>query len=177
MNSSSIMKPYKLISNIGLVFAATFFGLQNTTAQNNSSIGSGLGVFIFPGEGQNQEQQDKDEMDCFNWAKQETGYDPLNPTQVQAQQVDKSADGSAIRGAAGGAAAGAAIGAIAGDAGDGAAIGAIVGGLRGRRAKKARDAQQQQQNNAAAAGQEQKMLDDYKRAFSVCLEAKGYTVK
>ena len=167
----------KYISTIKLLMLLSAFSLQGISAQNNSSIGSGLGVFVFPGEGQDQAQQDKDEMECFNWAKQQTGYDPLNPTQVQAQQVDKSADGSAIRGAAGGAAAGAAIGAIAGDAGDGAAIGAIVGGIRGRRAKKARDAQQQSQNNAAAAGQEQKMMEDYKRAFSVCLEAKGYTVK
>ena len=171
------IRSFRHLSITSLVLSLSFFGLHSLKAQNNSSIGSGLGVFVFPGEGQTQEQQDKDEMDCFNWAKQETGYDPLNPTQVEAQQVDKSADGSAIRGAAGGAAAGAAIGAIAGDAGDGAAIGAIVGGIRGRRAKKGRDAQQQQQNNAAAAGQQQKMLDDYKRAFSVCLEAKGYTVK
>ena len=146
-------------------------------AQNNSSIGSSLGVYIFPGEGQDQAQQDKDEMECFTWAKNQTGYDPLNPTQVEAAQVDRSADGSAIRGAAGGAAAGAAIGAIAGDTGDGAAIGAIVGGIRGRRAKKARDAQQQQQNNAQAAASEQAMMADYKKAFSACMEAKGYTVK
>ncbi len=148
-----------------------------TIAQNNSSIGSSIGVFIFPAEGQDQAQQDADEMACFNWAKQQTGYDPMNPTQVQAAQVDRSADGSAIRGAAGGAAAGAAIGAIAGDAGEGAAIGAILGGIRGRRAKKYGDAKQQQQNNANAAATEAKMLDDYKRAFGVCMEAKGYTVK
>ena len=171
------IKAFRYMSITGFVLSLSIFGIQSLKAQNNSSIGSGLGVFVFPGEGQDQAQQDKDEMECFNWAKQQTGFDPLNPTQVEAQQVDKSADGSAVVGAAGGAAAGAAIGAIAGDAGDGAAIGAIVGGIRGRRAKKARDAQQQAQNNAAAAGQEQKMMDDYKRAFSVCLEAKGYTVK
>ena len=151
--------------------------ISKIIAQNDSSIGSSIGVYIFHGEGQNQEQQDADEMTCFNWAKDQTGYDPLNPTQVYGAEVETGPDGSAIVGAAGGAAAGAAIGAIAGDAGEGAAIGAIVGGLRGRRAKKSRDSQQQAQNNASAQAQEQKMADDYKRAFSVCMEAKGYTVK
>lgn len=146
-------------------------------AQNNSSIGSSIGVFIFPAKDQDQATQDADEVACFSWAKTQTGFDPMNPTQVQAEQVDRSADGSAVVGAAGGAAAGAAIGAIAGDAGEGAAIGAILGGIRGRRAKKYGDAKQQQQNDAAARAQEQKMMEDYKKAFSACMEAKGYTVK
>ena len=160
-----------------IVMPLLLMPLFNAYSQNSSSIGSSIGVFIFPGEGQDQAQQDKDEVDCFKWAKEQTGYDPMNPTQVQAEQVDRSADGSAIRGAAGGAAAGAAIGAIAGDTGEGAAIGAIVGGIRGRRAKKYGDQVQQQQLNSNAQAQQDKMLEDYKRAFSVCMEAKGYTVK
>ncbi len=145
-------------------------------AQSNS-ISSGLGLFVFPAEGQDAKQQEADEVYCFSWAKQQTGFDPLNPTQVQAAQVDRSADGSAVVGAAGGAAAGAAIGAIAGDAGKGAGIGAVVGGLRGRRAKVAGDARQQQANEQAAAAAEQQMRNDYNKAFSACMEAKGYTVK
>ncbi len=76
-----------------------------------------------------------------------------------------------------GAAGGAAIGAIAGDTGKGAAIGAVVGGVRGRRAKKAGDYNQQQSNNAAAAAKEKELSDDYNKAFAVCMEGKGYTVK
>lgn len=155
----------------------SIFIISKIVAQNKSSIGSSIGVYIFPAEDQSQEQQDTDEMTCFNWAKEQTGYDPMNPTQVQAQQVDTGPDGAAIRGSARGAAGGAAIGAIAGDTGKGAAIGAVVGGVRGRRAKKSHDAQQQAANNAGADAQEKKMADDYKRAFSVCMEAKGYTVK
>ena len=146
-------------------------------AQSSTSIASSLNLYVFPNENQSKDQQDADEVACFKWAKEQTGFDPMNPTQVQADQVDKSADGSMVVGAAGGAAAGAAIGAIAGDTGEGAAIGAIVGGLRGRRAKKYGEAQQQRQNEASAKAQEQKMADDYKRAFSVCMEAKGYTIK
>ena len=146
-------------------------------AQQSTSIASSLDLYVFPNEEQDAEQQDNDEFACFKWAKEQTGFDPMNPTQVEAEQVDRSADGSAVVGAAGGAAAGAAIGAIAGDAGKGAGIGAVVGGLRGRRAKVVGDEVEQQQNNANAAATEAKMLDDYKRAFSVCMEAKGYTVK
>ncbi len=162
-----------IITTISLLLLTPLTGV----AQNTSSIGNSLGVFIFPADGQDQAQQNTDEMTCFNWAKQQTGYDPLNPTQFVAAEVDKSADGSAVRGAAGGAAAGAAIGAIAGDAGKGAAIGAIAGGIRGRRAKKYGEAKQQQQNEAAANATAQSMEDDYKKAFSACMEAKGYTVK
>ena len=116
-------------------------------------------------------------MECFKWAKDQSGYDPLNPPDVQANQVETGPDGSAVKGAAKGAAAGAAIGAIAGDTGEGAAIGAVVGGLRGRRASKAQKQQQQQSNNQAAANKEKELLDDYIKAFSVCMEGKGYTVK
>ncbi len=148
-------------------------------AQNSSSIGSSLGLFIFPKEGQDQKQQDADELACYKWAKEQTGYDPMNPTQVQAGQVDTSSDGTALKGALGGAAAGAAIGAFShhNDAGGGAAIGAILGGIRAGRAKKRRDSQQQAQNEAMAKAQEQEMAAHYKKGYSACMEAKGYTIK
>ena len=160
-----------------IVFVLFLLPISTIFSQQSTSIASSLELYVFPNEGQDAEQQDNDEFACFKWAKEQTGFDPMNPTQVQADQVDRSADGSAVVGAAGGAAAGAAIGAIAGDAGKGAGIGAVVGGLRGRRAKVVGDEMQQQQNNANAAAAEAKMMEDYKRAFSVCMEAKGYTIK
>lgn len=164
------MKKLNLILFIGLIFC----GLQQIKAQ---SIAKSLGMYIFPSNNQDQATQDADEADCYKWAINQTGYDPLNPPTVTAAEVDTSPDGAAVRGAAVGAAGGAAIGAIAGDAGDGAAIGAIVGGVRGRRAKRAQDAQQQQANNNAAEAQAKAFEDDYKKAFSVCMEGKGYTIK
>lgn len=153
-----------------LMFSALTFS-QSTT------ISKSLGLYVFPPDGKDAAAQDADEAACFKWAKEQTGYDPLNPTQVQAAQVDKSPDGSAIVGGAKGAAAGAAIGAIAGDTGKGAAIGAVVGGLAGRRGRIARGQDQQKQANQVADATEKKLADDYKKAFSVCMEAKGYTVK
>jgi len=143
----------------------------------DASIASGLGLYVFPSNQQNQETQNKDETDCYIWAKQQTGVDPINPPQVAVKEADTSPDGSMVVGGAKGAAAGAAIGAIAGDAGKGAAIGAVVGGVAGRRAKKYGDAAEQQQNTQAAAAQEKKMMDSFKKAFSACMEGKGYTVK
>ncbi|MBT8182426.1 MAG: hypothetical protein KJO53_12645, partial [Eudoraea sp.] len=138
-----------------------------------------LGVFIFPKDGQDQDQQNTDELACYTWAKEQTGYDPMNPTLVRVEQVDNSADGTALKGAIGGAAAGAAIGAISrhGDAGEGAAIGAILGGIRAGAAKKRREAQQQAQNEAMAKAQMQEMAAHYLKGFSACMEAKGYTIK
>ena len=149
----------------------------NIDAQNNQTLSGGLGLIVFPANEQDQETQDLDEFQCYKWAKEQTGINPLNPPEIQAEQVDRSADGRAVRGAAGGAAAGAAIGAIAGDAGKGAAIGAVAGGLRGRRAKVVTDERQQQQNNQAAVDAEKQMMDNFKKAFSVCLEGKGYAVR
>lgn len=143
----------------------------------HTSLAEGLGVFVFPAKNQDQKTQDDDEAFCYKWAVEHSGVDPLNPPKVQAAEADRSLDGSAIGGAARGAAAGVAIGAIAGDAGKGAAIGAVAGGLAGRRARIVGDAREQQANDQAAKEQEASMMDSFKKAFVVCLEGKGYTVK
>ena len=155
----------------------TVLGQTDTTKTQTVSISKGLEVFIFPKNGQTKEQQEMDEYACYKWAVEQTGYNPINPPELKAEQVQKGPDGGAVRGAARGAAAGAAIGAISGDAGDGAAIGAIVGGIRGRRASAYNQQQQQAANNKAAADANKKMLDDFKKAFMVCMEAKEYQVK
>jgi len=159
-----------------LIIFITFVGITTTLAQDGG-ISKSLGLYVFPSNNQDQATQEADEMACFKWAKEQSGYDPLNPPKYVPNQVDQSADGSAVRGAARGAAGGAAIGAIAGDAGEGAAIGAVVGGVRGRRQKKASDQQQQQANNNAAAAASTDAKNDYNKAYSACMEGKGYTVK
>ncbi len=130
--------------------------------------------FVYPQKGQTKEQQQKDQYECYQWAKQQTGVDPM----ASAPQAAPSSTpkGGAVRGAAGGAAVGAIGGAIAGDAGKGAAIGAGVGAaggaIRKRRGEQQQAAAQQQQQ---AATQEQRAT--YQRAFGACMEGRGYTVK
>ena len=34
-------------------------------------------LFVYPAQGQSQEQQDKDNFECFNWAKGQSGFDPM----------------------------------------------------------------------------------------------------
>jgi len=167
----------KKITGCTLILTILSSSLMNVYAQDNTSITSGLGLYVFPTNDQDQETQDADELACYRWAKEQSGVDPMNPPEVQAAQADQSLDGSGVRGAAGGAAAGAAIGAIAGDAGEGAAIGAILGGIRGNRARRARQAREQQANDMSAAITEQELMNNFKKAFSACMEGKGYTVK
>jgi len=166
----------KIIVKLFIAILCLSINLMPVLAQE-TTLASGLGLFIFPSNDQNKEQQDADELACYKWAKEQTGVDPISPPEVQAEEVDRSADGTAVRGAARGAAAGAAIGAIAGDAGKGAAIGAVAGGLRGRRAKVVGDEMEQQQNNATAAAATEEMMNNFNKAFSACMEGKGYTVK
>ena len=160
-----------------IIYTALFISFLGFSTIQAQGIASSLGLYVFPANNQDAATQEADEMACFNWAKQQSGYDPLNPTVYQGGEVDRSADGSAVGGAAVGAAGGAAIGAIAGDAGKGAAIGAVVGGVRGRRSKVAGDQRQQQANDQAAAAASQNASNDYNKAFTACMEGKGYTVK
>ncbi len=148
-----------------------------------TEFGLGQDLIVFPAKGQSQEQTEKDKSECYGWAKQQTGFDPMQP-QPSAQAApaqNQGPQGERIRGAARGAAVGAVVGEIANDdAGQGAAAGAaagvMAGGMRKRdQARQQAQAQEQQvQQQDAAMAQKQ---GDYNRAFSACMEGKGYTVK
>jgi hypothetical protein len=146
-------------------------------APAQKSLSQQWGLYVFPAKQQTREVQDKDEYDCYGWAKQTTGTDPLAPAQpAQAAPVEEK-KGGAVRGAAKGAAAGAAIGAIAGDAGKGAAIGAAAGGMGGRAGQKQANAAAQQKAQDDAKQATANTKTDFNKAFGACLEGKGYTVK
>lgn len=138
------------------------------------SISSSLGVVPYPSKGQSQAQQNKDEGECYAWAKQQTGIDPMAVASAPPPPSGPAAGGGErVRGAARGAAGGAAIGAIAGDTGEGAAIGAVAGTMAGgRRARQNQAAQQQQ-----AEAQKGATIQHFNKAFGACMEGKGYTVK
>ena len=130
--------------------------------------------YVYPTKGQSRDQMEKDKYSCYNWAKGQTGFDPMQAPTATAPPPPTR--GGAVRGAAGGAAAGAAIGAIAGDAGKGAAIGAasggIIGGARRRQSQKEQEQYAQQQS-----AQYSQRRGEYNRAWGACMEGKGYTVK
>jgi hypothetical protein len=151
--------------------------LPDTAKMTYNQISQTLKLYVFPSKNQSKQQQKTDEFECYKWAVEQSGIDPLNLPKVEATPAQAPPPGAAVKGAARGAAAGAAVGAISGDAGEGAAIGATAGAIGGRRKAKAAQAQNNQQAQAAAAKTEQQMKDDYKKAFSVCIEGKGYTIK
>jgi hypothetical protein len=131
-------------------------------------------IIAYPARGQSQQQQERDRFDCYNWAVQQTGYNP------QAQFAGSTTPpppvgGGALPGAAKGAALGAVGGAIGGDAGKGAAIGAGVGGLFGGMRRREAETQQYQaqQQQASAAAQRGA---GFNRAMGACLQGRGYTV-
>ena len=137
---------------------------------------------IFPARGQSPDQQRADEAAAYDWATQQTRWDPYQAKAALDQQTGAAAAtaagarGGAIKGGAGGALAGAAIGAIAGDAGKGAAIGAtslgLTGGMRSRRAVKTAGG-----TADAAVAAYQQQFGVWNRNFMAAMEAKGYTVR
>jgi len=96
--------------------SAALIGLATALSGCASGPASQPSAYVYPQKGQTAEKQSRDTADCQNWAKQQTGFDPLTDSA-------KGAGVGALVGAVGGAAAGAAIGAAAGGIG-----GAGVGG-------------------------------------------------
>jgi len=155
------------------------------------TLAASMDVYAFPKEGQSSSQQSKDEAACYSWAESNTGNDPFDlskQAQAQAgeaaaaqQEVAQAGKGAGAKGAFVGAAGGALIGEIASDdAGKGAAIGAGVGLIAARRARRRAQDQASQQIQAQSAAAQQATageIEDFKKAFSVCLEAKNYLVK
>jgi len=138
-------------------------------------------LIVFPAKGQSDEQMDKDKYDCYNWAKKETGFDPmLVPTASAPPPKTKKTKASAGRGAVGGVLLGAGVGALTGNTKKGALIGAgggaVVGGARKNAAKNEQEKATQEWANEQTAEYSQKR-SKYDRAYSACLEGKGYTVK
>ncbi len=138
-------------------------------------------LIVYPTKGQSQDQMEKDKFECYSWAKQQTGFDPMQTPQATAPPPQQEAQqGGVVRGGARGAALGAVGGAIAGDAGKGAAIGAasgaMIGGMR-RRDQQRRQQQAQDQWAQQQAAQYTQARNNYNRALSACLEGRGYTVK
>jgi len=134
-------------------------------------------LYVFPSKGQSDAQMEKDKYSCYEWARKNTGYDPVNPPQVSTT-TPSSQPYRPGRNILGGAAKGAIVAGIAdGDAGKGAAVGAIGGGVFGGMRDQRRVESQRQQAAAQQSAQMSAMRSDYNRAYSACLEGKGYTVR
>jgi hypothetical protein len=152
---------------MGVIVAAVFLC-------NEVSVASDL--IIYPSKGQSQKQQEQDQFECYNWAKQKSGFDPMAAPTATAPPPNEGAPARPVRGAAVGALAGLAIGSLTGEAGTGAAIGAAAGGLFGG-IRRRHQAEQQQQWADQQATTYENSRSNYNRAFSACMTGRGYTVK
>ena len=124
-------------------------------------------LFVYPAKGQSAEQTEKDKYECYQWAKQNTGVDPM---QGATQQQKSDTSGDVAKGVVGGALSGLVIGNIAGGSGSkGAAAGAVFGGIGSASRSHRRQSSQQQASGQSRA--------NYDRAYGACLEGRGYTVK
>ncbi len=142
-----------------------------------AATASAQDLMVFPNNDQDKEQQQKDEYTCYNWAKDQTSFDPMAvPTASAPPPQEAAPKGGVRRGAFRGAALGAIAGGDSSDVGKAAAIGATVGGMRRRDQKRKEDDEYQRWE------QEQQRIyqenrNRYNRAYSACLEGKNYTVR
>jgi hypothetical protein len=166
-------------------------GALAQSAPPAKTLAATLNVYVFPTAGQTPEKQSMEEAECYSFAVTNTGSDPFDlqkqaasqqqQTQQQVDQAKASTRGARGKGAVGGAAAGALIGEIANDdAGEGAAWGAALGAMSARRAAEKRSQEAQasaQQSGASKQTATAEQIENFKKAMSVCLEAKKYMVK
>ena len=143
---------------------------------------------IYPAKGQSAQQLDLDRYQCHGWAREQSGFDPMQPAPQAAAAPATTTSGTTAAAPAGplgglgrSAALGAAVGEVAhNDAGRGAAIsvlgGAAMQGMKQHQAAQAKQQQaaQQQAQQQAARSQQRSTFD---RAFGACMEGRGYAVK
>jgi outer membrane lipoprotein SlyB len=143
-------------------------------------------IYFYPKAGQTNEQQSRDHYECYNWAMQQTGFDPSQssiPSEQRVRVVPMPPPGHdtavlAITGAVLGAL-------IAGPrhAGVGALIGAGSGAIAGAASDASRQQQARQLEEAysnrdrAIDVQYEERAFTFRRAMSACLEGRGYTVQ
>ena len=143
-------------------------------------------VFFYPMRGQSTEQQSRDHYDCYNWAINQTGFDPGQstiPTDRRVRVVPMPPPGHDTAALA---IAGAVLGALIGGrrhAAGGALIGAAGGAVAGAASDSARQeyARQMEEAYSARDRAHDARLDEralgFRRAMAACLEGRGYSVK
>ena len=134
-------------------------------------------LYIYPAGGQSAEQMDKDKYECYNWARKDSGFDPMAaPTTATAPPGGQKKSGGVVKGGLVGAATGVIIGDNRKATRRGAAAGGLIGGVR-QSSHNTRVDQSQQQWEQQEASRYANERNNYNRAYSACLEGSGYTVK
>jgi hypothetical protein len=179
---------YFLIFTSVLLLSSCYYPQEQIITQpvRNDNVTAITQIYFYPNSGQSTEQQSRDHYFCYNWAVEQTGFDPSVSSIVPEQRVrvvpmpPPGQDTIAMS------IAGAVLGAlIAGPrhAGGGALIGAASGAVAGAvsdisREESTRQMEEAYQNsNQGRDLRKEKKALDFRRAMSACLEGRGYTVK
>ena len=134
-------------------------------------------LYIYAALGVCAEQQYLDKFECYNWAKNDTGFDPMAlPTTSSAAPKGQKKSGGAITGALGGAVLGGVIADSSKSAKRGAVSGGLIGGVR-QSSKNSKTAQKRSDWERKESANYANNRNNYNRAYSACLEGRGYTVK
>lgn len=174
---------FLLILSIAGCYPATY---QQVTTAGPTPTRPVTQVYFYPLKGQTTEQQSRDHYECYNWAVQQTGYDPsvssIPPAnRVRVVPMPPPGHDTAVL-----AIAGAVLGALIGGprhAAAGALIGAGGGVVAGAVSDEARQQQaaqlQEAYNNRDQAldARHEAEARNFRRAMSACLEGRGYSVK
>lgn len=143
-------------------------------------------IYFYPNKNQSDEQQSRDHYACYNWAMDQTGFDPSVSSIVPAQRVRVVPMPPPGHDTVSMTIAGAVLGALIGGprhAGGGALIGAASGAMMGAvsdasRVEAARQMEEAYQNRYQARDlRKEKKALHFRRAMSACLESRGYSVK
>lgn len=146
-------------------------------------------LYVYPAKGQSVDQTERDRYDCYLWARDQAGYDPSTdasastPNLVRVPVGRNPNQGATLVGTIVGAIAGAAIGGHGHDAGTGAVLGAAAGTVVGAGVEQSGQqrvedqARQQADRMAAEEARDAEGRSNYRRAFSACLEGRGYVVR
>jgi len=151
-----------------LAMTASAFVLGPVYAQEPDQL------FVYPKNDQTQEQMDQDFSECEMWTYEQIGF-PEGYVADEDAGKGKVAKNAAI-GTVAGAGVGAAAGAVAGKPGKGAAAGAGAGLVAGliigsKKKKKAKEEAAEQ-----AAMVDEQYNENYRRAMTACMGARGYEV-
>jgi outer membrane lipoprotein SlyB len=143
-------------------------------------------VYFYPKQGQSTEQQSRDHYDCYNWAVQQTGFDPGQSAIPREQRIRVVPMPPAGYDTMAMAISGAVLGALFGGprhAFEGAMIGATGGAIAGAASDAARqeEARLREEELTSRNQTRDNKLDEktslFRRAMSACLEGRGYSVK
>jgi len=141
-------------------------------------------AIVYPKEEQDQQQQMFDEKECAEWAERETGLDPA-VLKAKIEMLDgpqqQTTGGKLLErgiwGATKGAASGAIYQGIDNRIGSGAASGvtdSFFDGWKDDKRDQRMDAKEEYKMKQAEIKEEYKL---YMKAFSVCMDARGYSVR